>query len=69
MVAFYVLSCLVLALSVTVCSAAEDAAQRGAKPTLRPGTAEHAHQLTSENWNEMTKSGLWLVEHFSPGCE
>ncbi|KAG7562713.1 hypothetical protein FFLO_01873 [Filobasidium floriforme] len=33
-----------------------------------PGTVEHAHQLTAENWEEKTRNGMWLVEHFSPGC-
>jgi hypothetical protein len=24
-----------------------------------PGTAEHAHQLTDENWEEKTEDSLW----------
>ena len=24
-----------------------------------PGTVEHAHQLTAENWEEKTRNGMW----------
>ncbi|KAI5451445.1 hypothetical protein NCC49_001751 [Naganishia albida] len=32
------------------------------------GVAESVHQLNEDNFDEKVSRGLWLVEHFSPGC-
>jgi len=36
---------------------------------LAPAQVDEVHQLNAENFGSQASRGLWMVEHYSPGCQ